>query len=80
MRTLDGDDGDMNVDRCGNTFTMSSFELCPSTALFPSYSRMLVREANTFPWKTVCGYLASCLRMGPIGLTKNCLLSMYVFV
>ena len=57
-----------------------SFELCPSTALFPSSSRMLVRGANTFPWKTVCGYLASCLRMGPIGLTKNCLPSMCVFV
>lgn len=67
MRTLDDDDDDdddndddMNVDRRGNTFTVSSSELCPSTAPFPCHTRMLVGAADTFPWKTVCGYLA-CL-------------------
>lgn len=58
-RTLDGDDGDMNVDRRGNTFTMSSYLSCvlPLPSFLPT-REMLVREANAFLGKTVCGYLA----------------------
>lgn len=47
------DDDDMNVDRRGNTFTLSSFELCLSTAHFRIHTRMLVGGAGILPWKTI---------------------------